>query len=89
MNLASAAILPIKENKCPLVEKERMAGLDGRAGLGTPGFQHLDPLRSPEGNTVLRSLHLQSTWYSVLWDGVDSDETEGVLTLKEASFWEG
>lgn len=34
------------------MEKERKAGLDRKAGLSTPGFQLLDPLRSLKGNTA-------------------------------------
>lgn len=56
MNLASAAAIPIKGNECPLVEKQRRARLDRRTGLGNPGFQLLDPLKSPRGNPVLSTV---------------------------------
>lgn len=69
MNLASAAGLPIKENECPLVEKERSAGLDRRAGLGNPGFQLLDPLKSPRGNPVLATVCI-SKEHGIVGNGV-------------------
>ena len=69
MNLASAAGLPIKENECPLVEEERRAGLDRKAGLGNPGFQLLYSLKSPRGNTVFSRVCISKV-HGIVGNGV-------------------